>query len=54
MTVLKAVLIFVGAVLLGFIVAGIVLSHFRFFIWIGVIGLIVYGIVALVTSRRSD
>jgi hypothetical protein len=54
MTVFKAVLIFVGAVLLGFVAAGIVLSHFRFFIWIGIIGLIIYGIAALVVSRRSD
>jgi hypothetical protein len=49
MRVLLAVLLVIGGILLAFIVAGIVLSNLRFFIWIGVIGLVVWGIYMLVT-----
>jgi len=51
---LKVAAIVVGAVLLGFIVAGIVFSNFRAFLWIGIVGLIVYAIAGLVVARRSS
>jgi len=51
---LKVAAIMIGAILLGFIAAGIVLSNFRFFIWIGIIGLIVYAIAAVVVARRPS
>jgi len=49
MRVLKGVLLVVGSLLLAFIVVGIVFSNLRFFIWIGIIGLVVWGISMLVT-----
>ena len=51
---LKVAAIVIGAVLLGFIVAGLVFANFRTFLWIGVIGLIVYAIAGLVMARRSS
>ncbi len=49
MGVLKAALIIVGSLMLAFIVAGVVFAHLRFFLWIGIIGLIIWAIYALVT-----
>jgi hypothetical protein len=49
MRVLKGVLLVVGSLLLAFIVVGIAFSNPRFFIWIGIIGLVVWGIYMLVT-----
>jgi hypothetical protein len=49
MRVLLAVLLVIGGILLAFIVAGIVLANLRFFIWIGIIGLVIWGISMLVT-----
>ena len=51
---LKMAAIIIGAVLLGFIVAGIVFANFRLFLWIGIIGLIVYAVAGLVMARRSS
>lgn len=51
---LKVAGIMIGAILLGFIAAGIVLSNFRFFLWIGIVGLVIYAIAALVVARRSS
>jgi hypothetical protein len=51
---LKMAAIVIGAVLLGFIAAGIVFANFRLFLWIGIIGLIVYAIAGLVMARRSS
>jgi hypothetical protein len=49
MRVLKGVLLVVGSLLLALIVVGIAFSNLRFFIWIGIIGLVVWGISMLVT-----
>jgi hypothetical protein len=54
MSALKVAAILIGALLLGFIVAGIVFSNFRAFLWIGIVGLIVYAIAGLVMARRSS
>lgn len=48
MRILVAMLAVVGSLLLAFVVVGIVFTHFRFFIWIGVIGLVVWAIYVLV------
>jgi hypothetical protein len=53
MSALKMALIVVGAVLLGFIVAGIVFANLRFFLWVGIVGLIIYAIAGLVMGRRT-
>jgi hypothetical protein len=49
----KVALIMVGAIILGFIAAGIIFSNLRFFIWLGIVALIVWAIVGLVSARRS-
>ena len=49
MRVLLAVLIVIGSILLAFLLAGILFANLRFFIWIAVIGLVVWGIYMLVT-----
>lgn len=54
MLILKVALIMFAAIMLGFIVAGVIFTNLRFFIWVGIIGLIVYGIYSLVASRRSS
>jgi uncharacterized protein (DUF983 family) len=54
MSAVKLALIIVGFVLLGFLFVGIVVSNLRFFLWIAVVGLIVYAIVGLVMARRSS
>jgi hypothetical protein len=46
-------LMVVEAVLLRFIVAGIVIADLRFFLWIGIVGLITYAIAGLVMARSS-
>jgi hypothetical protein len=40
-------------VLLAFVVAGIVFANLRFFLWLGIVGLIIYAIYALVARRSS-
>jgi len=54
MSALKVAAILIGALLLGFIVAGIVFANFRAFLWIGIVGLIVYAIAGVVVARRSS
>ena len=54
MLIVKVALVLFAAAMLGFIVAGVVFTHLRFFIWLGIIGLIVYGIYSLVASHRSS
>ena len=49
MRVLLAVLLIVGGMLLAFIVAGILFANLRFFIWLGIIGMVIWGIYMLVT-----
>jgi len=49
MRVLLAALLVVGSLLLAFIVAGIVFANLRFFIWVGIIGMIIWGIYVLAT-----
>ncbi len=51
---MKAALVIVGALILGFIAAGIFLANMRFFLWVGLIALVVYAIAAFVAARRSD
>ena len=49
MRILLTVLLVVGSLLLAFLLAGIMFSNLRFFIWIGIIGLVIWGIYMLVT-----
>jgi hypothetical protein len=49
MRTLLAVLIVIGSVLLAFLLAGILFANLRFFIWLSIIGLIIWGIYVLVT-----
>jgi uncharacterized membrane protein YjjB (DUF3815 family) len=49
MRILLAVLMVIGSLLLAFLLAGILFANLRFFIWIGIIGLVVWGIYMLVT-----
>ncbi len=49
MRILLAVLMIIGSLLLAFLLAGILFANLRFFIWIGIIGLVVWGIYMLVT-----
>jgi hypothetical protein len=49
MRVLLAVLMVIGSILLAFLLAGIFFANLRFFIWIAVIGLVIWGIYMLVT-----
>ncbi len=49
MRVLLVVLMIIGSILIAFLLAGIVFSNLRFFIWIAIIGLVVWGIYMLVT-----
>ena len=43
------VLMVIGSLLLAVLIAGLVLSNLRFFIWIAIIGLIIWGIYMLIT-----
>jgi hypothetical protein len=54
MRVLLVVLMIIGSILLAFLLAGILFSNLRFFIWIAIIGLVVWGIYMLVTRPRRD
>jgi hypothetical protein len=54
MLIVKVALVLFAAAMLGFVVAGIVFTHLRFFIWLGVVGLIAWAIYSVVTSRRSS
>jgi len=47
--ILMVVLMVIGSLLLAALLAGLLLSNLRFFIWIGIIGLIIWGIYMLVT-----
>jgi hypothetical protein len=49
MRVLLGVLLVVGGLLLAFTVAGILFANLRFFIWLGIIGFVIWGIYMLVT-----
>ena len=44
-----AVLIVIGSILLAFLLAGILFANLRFFIWLGIIGLIIWCIYMLTT-----
>jgi hypothetical protein len=44
-----AVLLVIGSILLAFLLVGILFSNLRFFIWLAIIGLVVWGIYMLVT-----
>jgi Zn-dependent membrane protease YugP len=47
--VLLVVLLVIGSLLLAALLAGIFLANLKFFIWIGIIGLVIWGIYMLVT-----
>ena len=49
MRVVLVVLLVIGGLLLAALLAGVVLSNLRFFIWVGVIGLVIWGVCMLVT-----
>jgi hypothetical protein len=49
MRVLLAALFIVGGILLALLIVGVVFSNFRFFIWLAIIGLVVWGIYMLIT-----
>ena len=49
MCTLLAVLIVIGSILLAFLLAGILFANLRFFIWLSIIGLVIWGIYILVT-----
>jgi hypothetical protein len=51
---LKIALIIVGALLIGFVVAGIIFANLRLFLWIGIVGLVIYAIYGMVAARRSS
>lgn len=54
MSVLKMVAIFVGAILVAFLVASIAfLGEHAFLVWVAVILLVIYVISGLVAARRS-
>jgi len=43
------VLIVVGSLLLAVLLAGILFSNLRFFIWLAIIGLVIWGVYMLIT-----
>jgi hypothetical protein len=49
MRVLLAALFIVGGILLAILIVGVVFSNLRFFIWLAIIGLVVWGIYMLIT-----
>ena len=49
-----AVLIIIGMLLLIALLVGIVVTSFRFFLWIGAIGLVIWAIYALVKRPWKD
>jgi len=44
-----AALLIIGMLLLIALVLGVILATFRFFLWIGIIGLVIWGVYALAT-----
>ena len=44
MRILLAVLIVIGSILIAFLLVGILFGNFRFFIWLSIIGLVIWGI----------
>lgn len=46
---LLMVFMVIGSLLLAVLIAGLVLSNLRFFIWIGIIGLVIWGVFMLIT-----
>jgi hypothetical protein len=49
MRTLMVVLTVIGSILLAFLLAGILFANLRFFIWLAIIGLVIWGIYMLVT-----
>ena len=49
MRLLIAALLIVGGILLALLVVGFVFSNLRFFIWLAIIGLVIWGIYMLIT-----
>ena len=49
MRVLLTIVLIVGGLLLAVLLAGILFANLRFFIWLGIIGLVIWGIYMLVT-----
>jgi hypothetical protein len=49
MRLLVAALLIVGGILLALLVVGFVFSNLRFFIWLAIIGLVIWGIYMLIT-----
>ena len=49
MRTILVVLMVIGSILLAFLLAGILFANLRFFIWLAIIGLVVWGIYMLVT-----
>jgi len=49
-----AALLIIGMLLLIALILGVVLANLRFFLWIGIIGLVVWGVYALVTRPWRD
>jgi hypothetical protein len=49
MRMLVAALLIVGGILLALLVVGVVFSNLRFFIWLAIIGLVIWGIYMLIT-----
>jgi hypothetical protein len=43
------VLMVIGSILLAFLLVGILFTNLRFFIWLAIIGLVIWGIYMLVT-----
>ena len=54
MDMVKLIAVCVGVVLLGFVLLGILLESFRAFLWVGIIGWVVYAIVMAAMRRRSS
>jgi hypothetical protein len=54
MDMVKLIAVCAGAVLLGFVMLGILLESFRAFLWVGIIGWVVYAIVVAAMRRRSS
>lgn len=50
----KSIAVCVGTVPFGFIMLGILLESFRAFLWVGIIGWVVYAIVVAAMRRRSS
>ena len=49
MRTLMVVLMVIGSILLAFLLVGILFANLRFFIWLAIIGLVIWGIYMLVT-----